>query len=239
MTQTNFDVVQSVKLAWEKVKGSKKTFWAGLVLIIIIRLVLEGLDRASDHIEQPGLIAFIIGILAFIFIIIQSFLYWGLIYIGARRADDLPISVADYKYPFSFFLLLKMIGLYIVSFLIFLIPMLLIIAPAFLLYYHQNQQLNWLFYIAIVIGVIALIFLSIRLYLAKIILIYQNTNPLAAIAQSFRITKNNVWKLIWLGIINTVILLISIIPLGIGLIWSIPYILINYGVVYKKLTQQV
>ena len=90
--------------------------------------------------------------------------------------------------------------------------------------------------VIVCLGAIILTFyLAMRLYLAKGIVLDQQVGPWAAIKKSFRATKYNVWRLIGLTLLNAIILLVSVIPLGIGLIWSLPYLFINYGMVYRRL----
>lgn len=234
MTQSTLNVIETVKTAWHKVSGSKKIFWAGLGLIILIRLILIALDKGSDY-TGPGIIALFIALVSLAIIIIQTLLYWGLIYIGARRALDQPIQFDNYRYTFDFFLFLKMIGLYILTVLIMIIPFILIFIPLIFKDSHIIQLISPLFYL---VGALLLIYLAVRLYLIKVLVVFKKMNPWTAIKLSFNATKGNVWRLIGLMLINLGILIVSIIPLGIGLIWSIPYLMINYGVVYKKLIEE-
>jgi uncharacterized membrane protein len=74
-----------------------------------------------------------------------------------------------------------------------------------------------------------------RLILGKAFVIAKQMGPLEALKASFAATKGNVWNLIGVMVISMLILFVSAIPFGIGLIWSLPYIFINYGEVFKRL----
>lgn len=230
MTRSSFEIFETVRTAWDKVKGAKGLIWFGVGLFILTRIILMGLDKASNHV-QIGF-DFILGVLALIIMIIQVIIYWGTIYVGARRAKDEPISLNNYKYTFNFRLFLKMIGLYLAFFLIFLIPVILILIP---LVFRETDSIKLLAPLFFIIAAISILYLSIRLYISKILVIVDQVSPFKAISLSFQTTKNNFWKLLGLTLLNFLIILVSLIPLGIGLIWSIPYAFINYGVVYKRL----
>jgi uncharacterized membrane protein len=74
-----------------------------------------------------------------------------------------------------------------------------------------------------------------RLYLALPITIAEKVWPWTAISESFASTKGHVWQLILLLALNIGIFIVSCIPLGLGLIWALPYGLINLGMVYRML----
>ncbi len=85
------------------------------------------------------------------------------------------------------------------------------------------------------IAVIAGIFIFVRLALTLAFLLEQNAGIGEAFVLSFRATRGNVWRLIGLYIVWWFIMVISMIPLGIGLIWTFPLSYIIYGMIYKAL----
>ena len=89
--------------------------------------------------------------------------------------------------------------------------------------------------ICYILGIGSAVYLMLRLYVATPLVIMQKANPWAAIKHSFSATKHHVLALFVLIIANILIFMISLIPLGIGLIWSLPYLLISYGVIYERL----
>ena len=72
------------------------------------------------------------------------------------------------------------------------------------------------------------------IYLSSVIVIAEKANPWAAIKLSFEATRSHFWALLGLIFINVVIIFAAIATV-IGLIWAIPYVFINYGIIYNKL----
>jgi hypothetical protein len=87
------------------------------------------------------------------------------------------------------------------------------------------------------LSIILTIYLLFRMYLVHAFILAKKVNPWVAIKLSFKATKSNVCRLIGLSILNGLILLVSAIPLGIGLIWTLPYFFINFGEIYKSLVE--
>src|SRR5205085_143591 len=81
----------------------------------------------------------------------------------------------------------------------------------------------------------AAFYLLVRLMLSIAFVLEQNVNPWRAIVLSFHATRCNFWRLFGWYIAIWIIMMISIIPLGIGLIWTLPLIYISYGMIYKTL----
>jgi uncharacterized membrane protein len=65
------------------------------------------------------------------------------------------------------------------------------------------------------------------------------TGPWEAIKQSFAITRHNFWRLCFIYLLVLLIFLGSILTLGIAFIWTIPFMVILYGVCYKNLADHV
>lgn len=234
-------IFEVIKESWNKISGSKLTFWQVLIIVLAIEYGFIFIDRLSTAAVMPKW-----GILSIYLakIIIQSILSWSLIYLGIQKTIGVQIHFRLINYVFSWDLLKKMLGLYILKILILLLPLLLIFLPSsFAMSSEMTTNnvnnnlniLNILIALSYLAGMILVLFLIFRLYIASAIVIANKMNPWAAIKISFKATQSNVWRLIGLTIVNTAIVMISIIPLGIGLIWSIPYLFINYGIVYQKL----
>lgn len=170
-----------------------------------------------------------------IFSVVELLLQMGLIYIGICRAFDRPINYRLMFTTFNTSIALKIIGVYLLKFLIFLIPAILIGAGVFI---AQMEQVMIIGYLLGLVGIIAAIYLSIRLYLTIGFILDQNSGPVDAIKQSFQATRHNVINLIGLMLLQILIFIVAAIPLGIGFIWAIPLGLIIYGTVYKRLSSR-
>lgn len=130
----------------------------------------------------------------------------------------------------------KIIGLYILQFLIYL-PLILLGFLALNIYGLQlaGAMSFWLALVIYLCSVVGFIYLYCRLLISTGIVLDKKTNPWEAIKQSFRATRANVLRLVGISLILLIIFFISILPLGIGLIWSLPLLYIAYGMIYHRL----
>jgi len=103
--------------------------------------------------------------------------------------------------------------------------------PIFLLYL--------LMMIMIVLGILLLvipgIYLAIAYSMAVPLMIEKNMRLWEALETSRKAIHKCWFGVFGLYIVLGVILLVSIIPLGIGLIWSMPFLFISMGIVYRSL----
>ena len=119
-------VLDTISLAWSKVKGSKKSFWAAIFLSLVILLIFSTITGLThEYINK------LLGnILSIIFQIIFNLLVMGVIYIGIKRAMELPISYRLMFRGIELNIALKLIGLYILKFIIYLLPVIIFLIPA-------------------------------------------------------------------------------------------------------------
>lgn len=80
------------------------------------------------------------------------------------------------------------------------------------------------------------IYLAVRLQFYKFLVIEnENMSPVGIIKESYKMTEGYFWKLFGFIVVMVVINLIGAIPLGLGLIFTVPLTLISGAVFYKKL----
>jgi hypothetical protein len=245
-------IKECIQTAWVKVHGAKTTIWIAMIIlaitIFIVGLIDHLLGRVAPRIE---LIFYFIGQ------IIIFLLQLGLIYLGIRRAQDLPIQYQQILRGYEKLIVFKGIGVYILQGLILVLPLLVVffsilmllpihpaahavsapaVATATTAHSNTGIAVTIFYFILLAAGTIAIIFLSIRTSLSIAFVVDQAAGPIQAILSSFKSTRHNVWRLIGIYLLQFVIILVSIIPLGIGLIWSLPFALVLYGTVYKHLS---
>jgi len=164
-----------------------------------------------------------------------------LIFLGYQQSLGNVISMTMLREKFKFRFYIKALGLLLIKITIVLLMWLLLVLPTILKHLMPdiaNDSIFKLFTTCIyIITFPTAIYVLYRIYFAESVLVSKNISPWAAICMSWKITKNNVWRLIWLTLLNLLIILISILPLGIGLLWSIPYLYICKGVAYRKLAR--
>lgn len=235
MTNTQFllPVWDTISIAWSKVKGSKKSIWAAFLIIFLVALGLGLIQGLFKHFFPTASVP--IGLLIQL---INYLLQMGLIYLGIQRAFDLPLSYRMMFRSFEFDIAIRIIGLYILQILVFLPAMLIIFAASFLYAYAKETAGFFSMTIAallMIVAIVIIIVLAVRLMLSMAFVLDKKANPWEAIKFSFHATRSNFWRLVGIGFLQGIILVISAIPLGIGLIWTIPLVTICYGQIYKTL----
>ena len=224
-------VVETITASWDKVAGSKGTFWAafGILFVIVLALgfVTSILENASPTLG---------GLFNIVVAIINLLLQVGVIYIGILRAKDLPISYTFVFRAFEMNLGWKIIAVYVLQTLIFLpvIILLMVLCPILLVTGSSLSHASC--YVLGFLSALALIYLGIRMVLSIGYVLDQGVGPIDAIKNSFAATRGNVLNLIGVFILQTIIVAVSMIPLFIGLIWTLPLGLIIYGMFYKRLS---
>ncbi|HEX4045253.1 MAG TPA: DUF975 family protein [Gammaproteobacteria bacterium] len=224
-------VIDTLKAAWQKVAGTKLVIWASYALIFLIMFALGFLSGLSE-VLLPILEVPLTIIAQFVSFLLTT----GVMYIGIQRAYDTPVSYRTMFHAFQKDIVLKLIGLLILEILIFLPFTIVLVLLASL---QTQENLSTLTLLSLVVLYFVLIcgmlYISVRMFFAIGIVVAQARGPWQAIKDSFRATRCNFWRIIGLWILQVLVVLVSMIPLGIGLIWSLPWITICYGVAYKNL----
>jgi hypothetical protein len=218
-----FTISNVMKAAWDRVSGSKKTFWAVIGAAFLIMFILSLIFGMAKSPLMDGIMK-VIGA------VIQAVLSWCLLYVGINRAEDKPIEFRMIRSVLSNGKMMLNLFLVLVLRLVAFIPAVIIGGIGAI----PNLP-SALSFICFVVAAILYVFIAARLWLADAIVMDQQASSIDALKKSFHMTKNHVWELIGLFILTAVFLMISSIPLGIGLIWTLPFFFILYGVVYKTL----
>ena len=96
---------------------------------------------------------------------------------------------------------------------------------------------NWSIIIPIILIIIPAVYISVRLQFYNYFLLDEESGIIESIIRSAKISKGYVGELFLLGAVLSIIILISIIPLGLGLIFSIPLSTMSTSYVYLKLKE--
>jgi hypothetical protein len=236
MTNTNLSlsIGEVVRNAWDKVNGSKKTIW---LAFIIFCATTYGIGTLGTNISTT--LPFLKTPLALLCSLINVLLQAGFLYIGIQRALDHPIS-----YPMIFRALqpsfaIRILGLYLLKIIIILPISFLIgftINMTSVAFANDDLFMKVVTLSASILSILLLLYVTLRLFAGMGFVIDKKVNPWQAVKLSFQTTRSNVLNLAALTCIELIILAASIIPLGIGLIWSVPLALIIYGMIYRKLS---
>ncbi len=120
----------------ERVKGSKSTFFAIFVCILISRAVITGIEKltytADGTLNINMWLAAVSIIAMFILAFLSFILQYGLIYLGLRRGLDLPIQFNMVKDILNVGMIIRIIGVIILSCLILIPSAIIFLLPYFL-----------------------------------------------------------------------------------------------------------
>lgn len=227
---TILPITDTIKESWQAVSGAKSTYWTGMIVAFLITFSLGFVASSFIYLPKPAEI-----ILRLFMQFIGFLMQMGLVYMGIKRARGEPIDSKLIFYAFDRGIMLRLIGVYCLQFLILGIPIALFLTVSALPAIIGFPGISIIALIINIIIGVAFFIISFRMMLSVGFVLDKHSTPVIAIKQSFEATKNSVWQLIGLVLLQTMIIIVSAIPLGIGLIWTLPLSIIIYGMIYKKL----
>ncbi|HSH13409.1 MAG TPA: hypothetical protein VLA15_06660, partial [Desulfurivibrionaceae bacterium] len=203
----DFKIGEVLKEAWARTKGVKGPLWGALALILVVILGFSFV---------MGLVAGIMGngggtaISAALQITLSIAIYplmAGVMMIGIRRAADLPIS---WKLAFGYFsYLLPIVICVFLTTILTTIGFILLIIPG--------------------------IYLTLAYMLAIPLIIDKGMGPWQAMEASRRGITKHWFKIFGLYFVMGLIYLLGMIPLGLGLIWTMPMLVMVGGILYREI----
>ncbi len=221
-------VFETMKLAWQKVKGSKSTFFAIFLCILAIKIITVVLGVGTHF-----------TVVKILLLTVEFFLVAGATYIGVQRAMDSPIQFSMIKRVLNAGIFFRSIGFSILFYIILFLPFTLSYLPGLFVNSPTTNNVIKLFsallYLTGFVAFFFAIYFLFRLSLTETLIIVKRASLWTSLKTSFKATKSNVWNLMALIFSGFIIIILSVIPLGIGLIWSFPYFAILMGEIYKKL----
>lgn len=215
-------VMDTVKEAWAKVKGFKGVVW-GFVILAYIALIILAVVTNQMH----GFLHALGGILTQL---LGCGMMWVLLYMGILRALNQPVNLAVTSHIVQPNMFAYLVGAYLIK---AVIPGIIIMLSVLLFMFLGHSRL--MVTLITFFSVIVIFYVLMRLYLIVDFVLMNDMNPIAALQASLKATQFNVLSLTELSLLNLLLYIVSIIPLGIGLIWFVPYIQVCFGEVYKKL----
>ncbi|MEK1904214.1 MAG: hypothetical protein AAAB13_00410 [Pseudomonas sp.] len=199
--------------AWQRVKGTKGIIFGGFVIfyvaMIIVTTILSAILGAIGILGETSATNLIIG--QFAVSIIGSALTYpllaGLNIVGIRRAADQPVSFNDIFSTLGRFVPLAVTAL----------------------------LMTVLVYIGTLLLIIPGIYLGVAYLLAIPLVAERGLTPWQALETSRKAISQHWFKAFFLFLALGLIMALSIIPLGVGLIWTMPLFVISVGVLYRTI----
>jgi uncharacterized membrane protein len=209
----DFSISDLISEAWQRVKGTKGIIFGGFLVFYVVMLiattVIGAIFGALGLIAETSITGMIVG--QFIVSILASALTYpflaGINMVGIRRAADQPISFNDVFSGLSLFVPLLITAL-LMSVLVYVGTLLLIIPG---------------------------IYLGVAYMLAMPLVIERGLSPWQALETSRKAISQHWFKVFGLFLLLGIIMAISMIPLGIGLVWTLPLFIISMGVLYRTI----
>ena len=206
-----FSIGDAIRQAWAKTKGAKGSIWAGsaIMYLVILAIVVGGAlllpSLNGDMTNIPGLVINIL--LQALTNVFYVIFTAGLLLMGIRKVAGDRIS---WKMIFQGFPCAgKIIVATILQSIFVAIGFLLLVLPG--------------------------IYLAIGYAMTIPLIIDKGLAPWQAMEMSRKAIHKIWWKVTGLFIVMCLIFVVSVIPLGIGLIWTWPMFFILGGVVYRYL----
>lgn len=209
----DFSIGSLLGEAWQRTSGTKGIVIGGFaifyVVLFAISFVLGFLLAAAGLISDSNPFAQVFGqLLISLFAAACTYPFFaGILMIGIRRAADQPI---DFSRVFGYFACsLPLIVTGVVMTLLIYLGALLLLLPG--------------------------IYLGIAYLLAMPLVVERGLSPWQALEASRKAITQHWFKVFGLVLLLSVIIGISALPLGIGLIWSLPLSVTAIGVLYRDI----
>ncbi|MCJ1885759.1 DUF975 family protein [Pseudomonas sp. LA21] len=209
----DFSIGEVISEAWKRVKGMKGLLIAAtLVYIVAIQTIsfafglALGLGFGVTESQTPmGQVAQVIAS-----ILAGAVCYplaAGVAMLGIRRAADQKVSFDEMFSHFALFVPLLVTGL----------------------------LMTLLMYVGLLLLIIPGLYLSLAYQLAIPLAVERKLSPWQALEASRKAITRHWFKILGLYLTLCLITFLSMLPLGIGLVWTIPLLIISGGVLYRRI----
>ena len=209
----DFRIGDVIGESWRLVKGTKGIIFGGLVIFYVVMFVatsvLGALFGAIGLLSEASLSAILVG--QFVISVLASALTYpflaGVNMVGIRRAANQPVSFNE---------VFSGLGLFV--------PLLI-----------TAVVMTVLVYIGSLLLLLPGIYLGVAYMLAMPLVIERGLSPWQALETSRKAISQHWFKVFGLFLLLGIIMGLSMIPVGIGLIWTIPLFIISMGVLYRTI----
>jgi hypothetical protein len=209
----DFTAGDLISEAWERVHGAKLAFVGSVFVYTIVAVFITGLfsfflDSQAYYEtgrELEGLLADLV--IGWLALPATLPLLVGIIFLGIRRSCGHELSIASI---FDYYVLVW--------------PLV-----------FAQILINVLTYLGLLLFILPGIYLGIAYIFALPLLVDKKMGIWEAMELSRKAVGKHWFKVFWVNIVIFFIVLISAIPFGIGLIWTIPLAFIVQGTMYRKI----
>ena len=206
----DFSIGELLSESWSKVKGTKGIIIGGFQVFYVVLLaatfILGGVVGIFGALSENLFLVFVGEILISLLASALAYPFMaGINMVGIRRAADQPLSFNEIFRHFG-----RTVPLIITA----VVMMLLI-------------------YLGMILLLIPGIYLAVAYLLAIPLVVERGLSPWQALEASRKAITQHWFKVFGLFLLLGLIVIVSAIPLGIGLVWSIPLMVVAMGVLYR------
>lgn len=211
----DFSIQAIISEAWDRTSGSKGTIWLALLFFLIVFIpvsivvpfVLGKLGLGPTPGGPIGEMVTYQIVAQLLLNCVSLPLSAGLMMIGLKLAARAPVEATEI---FGYFpKILPLLGTMILMYLMIFIGFCLFIIPG--------------------------IYLAIAYVLAIPLVVEKDLSPWQALETSRKAITHRWFRVFGLYLVMVVIMIVAMIPLGIGLIWVFPMFLLAFGIVYRNI----
>lgn len=208
-------ISEILKQAWERINGAKGTIWIAFAILMVISFVISlvfrlssgsaGMDYGMGYPTHGTGMTGLIEGLVKLFITLP--LGAGLAMIGIKLAANVPVEWSEVLNYFG--RVLPLVGATLLMYLLIFIGICLLVLPG--------------------------IYLAFAYSLTIPLMVERGLSPWEAMETSRKAVTKHWFALFGLYLVTGLIILVSMIPLGLGLIWTLPMGVLVNGIVYRTI----
>ncbi len=210
-----FSIRAIIAEAWDKTSGSKGTFWLALLFYMLVMIAvmmasgfvlgLMGLTYTEGDPIGKMIVWMVISQVVQMAVLLPLGL--GFFMIGLKRASGATVGATEI---FGYFpKTLPLLGTTVLMYLMVAVGLCLLVLPG--------------------------IYLMVAYVLAMPLVVEKNLSPWQALEASRKAVTHRWFRFVGLYIAVMLIMLVAMIPLGIGLIWAYPMFMLIAGIVYRNI----
>ncbi|MBL4903846.1 MAG: hypothetical protein JKY62_14510 [Desulfocapsa sp.] len=208
---TDFTVGELIKEAWQKTKGAKASIWGAVLFLyaVIFGVSLGGVVAFPEFYKggDPTVAIYVNGGLQLITSWLSMLMTGGIMLIGVRHVLKQRVS---WKMVFAGFSKVLSITIAVVL---------------------QTILIGIGFVLLVIPGV----YLSVGYALTLPLILEKGMGPWEALETSRKAIHKKWWTVFGLYLVMILLFVVSVIPLGLGLIWTVPMCFVLIGVLYIHL----
>jgi hypothetical protein len=204
----DFSIMAIIREAWAKTSGIKGPIWGAGALAFLAMIIVSAVATSIAAIIGGGAVANALAVAVQLTVSVALYPFMaGLVLIGIRRAGGLRF---DFMMVFSCFT--------------YILPIVI-----------ASLLVSILSSIGFMLLILPGIYLSVAYLMVIPLIIDKEMGPWQAMETSRKAVQHHWFKVFGLYALMTIIFIFSVIPFGLGLIWTFPMFIMVGGILYREI----